>query len=288
MNFTKQLRHRIEYIGFLVLAAAIRALPLELASQWSGASWRFVAPRLRRHQRALNNLALAFPEKNPAEIQQVALGMWDNLGRTFAEFFHLDEIVKGDRIQMEPPELFETLRGLSGGVMCGLHMGNWEILSQAGLNIGWRPAGVYQKITNPFVDRYVNAIRAPFYPAGLMEKSPRAAKALLRHAREGGCVAFLADQRERRGVGAVFFGRSAPSTPFPALVARSVGAPLYVCSAKRLNGARFVVRVMQVAVPCTSDRDADVASATGGVQSAFEVMIREAPDQWMWAHRRWD
>ncbi|WP_158815074.1 lysophospholipid acyltransferase family protein [Methylocapsa sp. S129] len=288
MTRLKRLRHRVEYIALLALAAVIRALPLERASQWSGAGWRLVAPRLRRHQRALNNLALAFPEKSPAEIRQIALGMWENLGRTFAEFFHLDEIVKGDRIRMEPPELFESLRGLSGGVICGLHMGNWEILSQAGLNIGWRPAGVYQKITNPFVDHYINTIRAPLYPAGLMEKSPRAAKAMLRYAREGGCVAFLADQRDRRGVGAAFFGRSALSTPFPAFVARSVGAPLYVCRAKRLNGVRFSISVAQVTVPNTADRDADVAAATGGVQAAFESMVREAPEQWMWAHRRWD
>jgi KDO2-lipid IV(A) lauroyltransferase len=288
MTRVKRLRHRLEYIAFLALAAAIRTLPLELASRWSGAGWRLVAPRLRRHQRALSNLALAFPEKSKGEIQQIALGMWENLGRTFAEFFHLREIVDGDRIKMEPPELFEALRRLGGGVICGLHMGNWEILSQTGLNIGWRPAGVYQKISNPLVDRYVNGIRAPFYPSGLIEKSPAAARALLRHAREGGCVAFLADQRERRGLRVAFFGRPASSTVFPAMIARAVDAPLFVCRAMRLSGVRFSVTVAQVTVPRTTDRDADIAAATSGVQAAFEAMIRQAPEQWMWAHRRWD
>jgi Kdo2-lipid IVA lauroyltransferase/acyltransferase len=289
MNFTKQLRHAIEYIVFMALGFVIRALPLELASRWSGAGWRLFAPHFRRHQRALTNLALAFPEKSPAQIQQIALGMWDNLGRTFAEFFHIEEIVSGDRIQMDPPELFEALRAHVGGfVACSLHMGNWEIVSQAALRLGRRPAGVYQKITNPLVDRYVSAIRAPLYPGGLMQKSPRTARALLRYAREGGCVAFLADQRERRGIIAPFFGRPALSPSFPALVARSLDAPLFVCRAKRLDGVRFSLRVERLIVPQTADRDADVATATRAIQSAFELMIREAPDQWMWAHRRWD
>jgi KDO2-lipid IV(A) lauroyltransferase len=288
MTRVRRLRHRFEYIAFLALASAIRALPLERASRWSGAGWRLVAPRLRRHQRALSNLAQAFPEKKPAELQQIALGMWDNLGRTFAEFFHLREIVDGDRIQMEPPEVFEALRRLEGGVICGLHLGNWEVLSQAGLNVGWRPAGVYQKISNPLVDRYVNAIRAPFYPGGLMEKSSGAARAMMRHAREGGCVAFLADQRERRGLPVAFFGRSASSTAFPAMIARAVDAPLFVCCAMRGVGVRFTVNVTQVAVPRTADREADIAAATSAVQAAFEAMIRRAPEQWMWAHRRWD
>jgi KDO2-lipid IV(A) lauroyltransferase len=289
MTVAKNLRHRIEYIAFLAIAVAARALPVETASRWSGAGWRLVAPRLRRHKRALNNLALAFPEKTPAEIEQIALGMWDNLGRTFAEFFHIDQIVKGDRIQLETPEIFEALRERVGGVVvCSPHMGNWEIVAEGGARIGLRPAGVYQKITNPLVDRYVNAIRAPLYPGGLMEKSPRAARALLRHAREGGCVALMADQRERRGIAATFFGRLAPSTPFPAFVARSVNAPLYVVCASRLGGARFSVRLAEVAVPRTADREADIAAATRNLQSTFERMIRQAPDQWMWAHRRWD
>jgi KDO2-lipid IV(A) lauroyltransferase len=287
MKKTKRLRYKLEYFAFRALAAAVRALPLEFASHWSGRIWRLVAPHLGRHQRALNNLALAFPEKTPAEIEQIALGMWENLGRTFAEFFHIDRIFDSDRMQFESRELFEALHGEGRGVACGLHLGNWEILTQAGLRLGWRPAGVYQRIANPFVDRYVSAMRAPFYPGGLMQKSPRAAVSLLRYARQGGCVALLADQREGRGVPTPFFGKPAPSNPFPALVARSIDAPLYVFRAKRLNGVRFSVRIAQIPVPRTNDRDADVAAATRNLQSTFEGMIRDAPDQWMWAHRRW-
>ncbi|MGO8800675.1 MAG: lysophospholipid acyltransferase family protein [Roseiarcus sp.] len=288
MNPVKRLRHRIEYIGFLAIAGVIRALPLETASRWSGAGWRLVAPRLHRHRRALDNLALAFPEKSPAEIRRMALGMWDNLGRTFAEFFHLDEIVNSDRIQFEGPELFEAVRARGGAmVACGLHMANWEITSQAALRAGARPAGVYQKITNPLVDSYINSVRAPFYPGGLMEKSSHTARALLRYAREGGCAAFLADQREGRGVDAILFGRPAPSATFPAQIARAAKVPLYVCRAKRINGVHFSLRFEPVAVPHTADREADVAEATRAIQATFERMIREAPEQWMWAHRRW-
>jgi KDO2-lipid IV(A) lauroyltransferase len=289
MPFVKRLRHRIEYLVFLAFASLIRALPLETASRWSGAGWRLVAPWLHRHRRALNNLSLAFPEKSPAEIRAIAMGMWDNLGRTFAEFFHLDEIVNGGRIEFEPPELFEIMRQRPGGsVACSLHMANWEIVSQASRPLGWRPAGVYQKIANPFVDRYVSALRASLYPGGLWQKSPQVARNLLRYAREGGCAAILADLRDENGLPAPFFGRPAPSTSLPASIARSVGCPLYAFRVKRLNGARFSIRVEEVATPRTDDRNADIAAATLSLQATFEAMIREAPEQWMWAHRRWD
>ena len=288
MRFFKKLIYFIEYMGFLVVATLLRALSLKTAARWSGAVWRLIAPRLHRHKRALNNLSLAFPDKPPAEIEAIALAMWENLGRTFAEFFHLDEIAAG-RIVFEPPELYATIRRRRGAVVaCGLHMANWELITQACDASGLRPASVYRKIANPFVDRFVKAIRAPFYPGGLWEKSPHVARRLLRHARGGGCAAFLADQRDPRGIAALFFGRPARSASLPASLARSLGAPLYAARVKRLSDERFSIRAEQVEAPRTDDRDADVAATTRNLQATFEAMIREAPEQWMWAQHRWD
>jgi KDO2-lipid IV(A) lauroyltransferase len=289
MAVVKNFRHRLEYIAFLIIAAMARALPVDLASRWSGNCWRALAPRFHRHKRALKNLSLAFPEKSPAELEAIALGMWDNLGRVFAEFFHLDEIASGERIEIEPPEIFERLRARQGpSVVCSLHMGNWELGSQAPMRFGWRLAGVYQKVHNPFIDEWVRARRAPHYPGGLFEKSPATARALLRHARDGGCAAVLADLRDPRGFPAPFFGRPAPSTQFPALVARLNGVPITALRVKRLKDARFSIRVVELEVPRTDDRDADVAAGTVRLQAELEAMIREAPEQWMWANRRWE
>jgi KDO2-lipid IV(A) lauroyltransferase len=289
MAAVKTLRHRLEYIAFLIIAAMARALPVDLASRWSGKCWRVIAPRFHRHKRALSNLTLAFPEKTPAEIEAIALAMWDNLGRVFAEFFHLHEIAPSDRVQIEPSEIVERLRRRQGAsVVCSLHMGNWELGSQAPMRFGWRLASVYQKIHNPFIDEWVRAQRAPYFPGGLMEKSSATARILLRHVREGGCTAVLADLRDPRDFPALFFGRPAPSTQFPALVARLNGVPITVLRVKRLKDVQFSIRVVELEVPQTDDRDADIAAAAIRVQAVFEEMIREAPEQWMWANRRWE
>jgi Kdo2-lipid IVA lauroyltransferase/acyltransferase len=214
--------------------------------------------------------------------------MWENLGRNFAEFFHLDEIVGGERIRLEDSPEFARLRAAAPrAVVCGMHMGNWEIVVVAALRSGFKPAGVYQKITNPLVDRFVNARRAALYPGGLLEKSPRTAVQLMRIAKGGGCAAFLADQRETRGLSVPFFGRPAPSTPFPALVAETHDLPLFAFRVKREKGARFSIRTEPVALSRTGNRDADVAATTAALQATYEGFIREAPEQWMWAHRRW-
>ena len=288
MSLIARARLYAEYLVFRMVAALIMALPLDLAARLSGGGWRIVAPLLRRHRRALDNLAFAFPETSPAERERIARDMWDNLGRTFAELFHMRRIAREGRIALDPYDRFKAIAEAGPFVVCTLHMGNWEIASQAGLLFGLPIAGVFQRLTNPYVDAWLFKVRDPFYPGGLFDKSHATARALLRLAREGGYPAFVADLRESRGVATPFFGRPALSNPFPALIARTAGLPLYAARAMRLPGSRFTVRIERVEVPTTGDRHADVLAATAALHAQFEDFIREAPEQWMWAHRRWD
>ncbi len=281
-------RERIEFAAFWLVAVVMGALPLEAASAFSGWGWRMVAPWLPRHRRALDNLTAAYPDMSEEERRRIAGAMWDNLGRTFSEFFHIAEMLPQGRIEFERPEVFEAIARGGPFVVATLHMGNWEIMALAGKAYGVPLTGVYQELTNSLVEAYIYNMRAPLYLGGLHNKSPATARALLRRAREGGYPAFVADLREKRGVPTTFFGRTAMSNPFPALIARSAGIPLYAARVLRKPGARFRMRIEAVEIPQTEDRHADVLAATQGLQARFEDFVREAPEQWMWAHKRWD
>ena len=122
---------------------------------------------------------------------------------------------------------------------------------------------------------------------GLLPKSPTLTRRFLTLAREGAALGFLADQRENSGIPVPLFGMPAPSTTFPALLARSTGVPILMVRMRRLDGVRFVQSFEMLPMIATDDRKKDVAAITALVQSAFERYIRDAPEQWMWAHRRW-
>jgi KDO2-lipid IV(A) lauroyltransferase len=288
MTFSKDLRFRLEYAGFRIMQAVARSYPLEAASRHSGALWRLIAPRLYRHERALKNLALAFPGMKLEEREKLAADMWENLGRTFGESFHLERIVEEGRIRFEPEERFDEIARGGPFIVCGLHLGNWEIIAQAGKRMGAPLTGVYQRLSNPYVDAETHKLRAFLYEGGLLPKAPVTARALLRAAHQGGYPAFLADLRDDRGAKVPFFGHPARSNTFPALLARTTGLPLYAGAAFREPGVRFVIKIEKVPVPHTSDRAADAIAATAALQRQFEAFIREAPEQWMWAHRKWD
>ena len=287
MILSKPLRYRLEYIGFRAAQAAATALPLEAVSRTSGLAWRLIAPLLHRQERALGNLALAYPELSAAERERIAAGMWENLGRTFGESFHLKEIVAQKRVRFEPMEQLDDI--IRGGpcVVCGLHLGNWELVAYASKLMGARFTGVYQRLSNPLVDEETRKLRAFLYDGGLLPKTPVTARALMKTAKGGGYPAFLADLRDDNGAAVPFFGAPALSTVFPALLARKTGLPLYAGAAFREPKVRFVIRAAQVEIPHTDDHAADAIAGTAALQAQFEAFIRQAPEQWMWTHRKW-
>ena len=277
-----------EYLGFRVVAWLLSALPLETASNVTAALWQAVAPRLKRQRRALAHLALAFPEKSAEEREALARQMWGHLGRTFAEFFHIEQIFADGRIVMESSEKLKMLQDGGPYVVCAMHMGNWELLAGVSQRLARPTAGVYQPLTNRKVDAALFKLRAPLYPLGLFPRSPATLRKLMKIARDGGSIGFVSDLREGKGVAVPFFGRPAYSNTAPALIARTYGLKLYAARVIRKSGVRFTVRVEPVEVPVTDDRDADIAAATANIHGRFEAFLREAPGQWMWAHRRWD
>jgi KDO2-lipid IV(A) lauroyltransferase len=279
-------QHRLEYAGFRLIAGLFSALPLEQSSRFGGWLWRKIAPLDRRHQRALANLAQAYPDMTLTQREAIARDMWDNLGRVFAESFHLIEIVESGRVLIDEASI-KAMPADRRFVAAAIHQGNWE-LGAAVLRIsGGSAGGIYQRLKNPLVDDYVRCQRAPFYPGGLWPKQGAAGRRALRHLRGGGVLATMADLRDRDGLMVAFFGRPAPSSTFPALAARATGAPLLAVEVVRLPGVRFQVSLRNVAMPETPDRAADIEAATRALHEQFETSIRRHPEQWMWASRRW-
>lgn len=288
MPWWKKARYGVEYLAFRFVGLVFGTLPVETSSAFCGWLWRHIAPWNKRHARALDHLRQAFPEKSEAERETIARNMWENLGRVFAESFHLKRIADSDRIFIEP---YDQVKAASTSgkpvVVCAPHMGNWELVVLGLTRPGMRPTGIYKRIKNPFVDAYAFRHRTEFYPGGLLAKELSTPKRLMRIARDGGAVAFLADLRERGGLEVPFFGRPAASVAFPMLIARTYGASLYAGYLLREPKVRFRAYWEEIPVAQTADKQADIAAATAAVHAAFERFIRRAPEQWMWAHRRW-
>ena len=110
MTTLLDIQYRIEYVLLRLLVGFIRLMPLDTAANFSAFCWRNIAPRTRRHRRAMENLALAYPEKSDAERRKIALAMWDNLGRVMVETMQIDRVLADEeRLEFLNERMFAPL-----------------------------------------------------------------------------------------------------------------------------------------------------------------------------------
>ncbi|MEJ2118362.1 MAG: lipid A biosynthesis acyltransferase, partial [Alphaproteobacteria bacterium] len=69
MSILLNIRYLLEYVLLRGIIALVRVFPLDTGRELSAKTWRLLAPYGRRHKRALDNLAIAFPEKTLEERQ---------------------------------------------------------------------------------------------------------------------------------------------------------------------------------------------------------------------------
>src|SRR6516165_5328487 len=288
MPLLQNLRYRIEYLALRLLVALVRSVPIDVGVRLSGKAWRLLAPFDRRHGRALANLAIAFPEKTAEERAAIVLAMWENLGRVMAETMQLDRITADPtRIVIVDHAMFRRYRDKLGpAVGVTLHMGNWERAIWPFTLAGNNPAAVYRTVKNPYVDRYVREARKLLYPGGLLgrgrdrEEGQTTARRIMGFVRDGGRLGLVCDLHDRTGLPVPFFGKPAPSVTIPAMIARRLGARIWMARCLRVGQqSRFKIELKELKVPRSGNQADDVRWITAAMQRQFEDWIREAPEQ---------
>jgi len=297
----KDIQFRCEYLVLRLMVASVRSFGLERSVQISAGAWRRFAPIIakKRHKRALANLAVAFPELSEDERVDIAMAHWENLGRVMAETMQLDRILaEPDRVQVEDAHIFERYINKSGPIVgVSLHMGNWELAIWPMTLGGKKPGAVYRSVNNPYVDQYLRQQRAEIYPGGLFGRgkvegdhgdNQKTARLITDFVRRGGQLGMVCDLYDRTGIPVPFFGKDAKTQAIGAMIARRVGARVWMARCVRIgNESRFKIRLRELRVPRTSNQSADVREMMAEMQIHFEEWIREDPGQWMWSNRRW-
>jgi KDO2-lipid IV(A) lauroyltransferase len=296
MQALKDLRYRLEFWALRLIEALLRAVPLDLGVNVSAKAWRLLARFDHRHHRALDNLAIAFPHKTLSERKAIALAMWEHLGRVMAETMQIDRILaEPSRIEILNQNIHRRYKDKLGPALgVSLHMGNWELAIWPFTLAGNNPAAVYRTVKNPYVDRYVREARKALYPGGLLgkgrdrEEGQTTARRIMGFVRDGGRLGLVCDLHDRSGLPVPFFGKPAPSVTIPAMIARRLGARIWMARCLRVgNKSRFQIELKELKVPRSRNQADDVKWITAAMQRQFEAWIREAPEQWMWSNRRW-
>ena len=242
---------------------------------------------------ALHNLRCAFPEKDMAELIQIAKGAYRNIAIMAAEFFDMPSIAPHNVhkwVELEGREHYEAGIAQGKGLLYFVaHFGNWELMAFVTPLLIKPMYVIYRPLDNPALDNIIEYLRTMhgnvLIPKGGIGKRVRE---LLQ---ENQLIGVMSDQNvaHQEGVFVDFFGIPACTTTGLARIARHTGAavvPGYIFwdAALRKYRLRFEPAV---GVVHTDDEAADILENTARFTRVIEEHARRYPDQWLWVHRRW-
>lgn len=286
--------HRLEYAAAMSLMGLFRIIGIDRASALAGGFARFLGPKLRSiSKRAEDNLKLIFPEWEDEKIRKTVAKIWENLGRTAAEYAHLDKLrVVGERprIICEGGEkVIKVVQSHGRAVFVTGHFANWEVTGITAHELQLRFGIIYRALNNPLIDAMIIKKRGAVMTRRQIPKGMVGARPLIDLIKDRYSIAILSDQKLNvGGIPVPFMGHMAMTSPAAARLAVRFDLPVIPISSERLGGAFFRVMVQDpIAFEPQGDLHADVEALTIRINEALEREIRARPDQWLWLHRRW-
>lgn len=286
------LAHRAEFALALALGAFFRLIGVDAASFIAGKFTRLVGPLIAPIQhRGRVNLKIAFPDMNDADAARALRDVWENLGRTTAEFAHMDKFdPDGARVEIVGRERLEKIAGGDQpAIFVSGHFANWEVMSIALHAVGVDYGVIYRAANNPLVDALIIRMRARVMSRRQIPKGKRGGRDMIGALTEGASLAMLVDQKlNTGGVLSPFFGKEAMTAPAAARLALKYSAPVIPLEIERLKGAHFRVTAHEaIEFAPSGDIAADTQALTDRINLELEKLIRRRPGQWLWLHRRW-
>ena len=292
----KKFRSALEYHGARLIVAVLSALPLSTAA-WTGRRLGDLVRLLdgRHRRRALDQVKDRLGIEGGAARDFVRRN-FRHYGTNLAEFAHLGRMHADDiRRHVDFGDLEERIRGLlaegRGLIFITSHFGNWEWSNALARTLGVEGGSIARPLDNVRVNEFVRGIRER-NGLRILDKEGAIRKAL-RMLRNNQIVGILIDQDAgRNGMMSPFLGKPASTITIPVELAIRAGSPMLAVGLRRggsAAGRRFTVLTgpeVRRALP-----DADPAAETrrllDTLNADLEGIIKQAPEQWFWIHRRW-
>ncbi len=230
------------------------------------------------------NLALCFPDLDPAARRRLARRSLEHTGQLLAEtgmVFHWPE----DRwrkllMAEEGQELLEG-RGDRAVLILAPHFGNWEFLA---LYLGrYGVTALYDPPTLRQLEPLILEARSRT-GATLLPIDSRGLRRFYETLAQGGVTALLPDQVPARtaGVYAEFFGVPALTMSFVHRLLGRFDVDVLLAAAIRCRGG-FRVRFTALDERI---RDPDPVSSARAMNEAIEALVRVDPAQYQWEYKR--
>jgi KDO2-lipid IV(A) lauroyltransferase len=235
--------------------------------------------------RAVDNLAMIWPEMPEGRRQAVADQALDNVGRALIENYSATPFkARMARLLPQGPGLQALRDAHAAGqpvLLLTAHYGNYEAARACLLGQGLQVGALYRPMSNRYFNaHYIETLDSMGGPN--LPKGRSGLAGFLRHLRGGGIMALFFDLHAADGVPIRFLGKPARTALSAADLALRYDAPMIpIYATRRSNGLDFDV---VVEAPISRGTPLEMTEA---VTRSLEARILATPGQWFWIHRRW-
>jgi KDO2-lipid IV(A) lauroyltransferase len=290
-------RSGIHYLVYLLVRVAImvvQALSIEACQAGCRRLARLLADSLAIRGKVVDeNLRLAFPSSTQGERRRICRQMWEHLLLLAVEVAHAPRKIHDtnwrDYVRLKDArKLVRALLTDRPTIIVSAHFGNFELAGFVLGILGFPSYTVARTLDNPYLDRFISEFRGKSGQRILAKKGDYEKIEKILEGR--GVLAFLADQYAgAKGCWVDFFGVPASTHKAIALFSLHHDAPLVVGYARRLGAPlMYEFGIQSLADPRSeADEVRGIRELTQWYTRQLEQLIRQAPEQYWWVHRRW-
>lgn len=239
-----------------------------------------------RRGTAARNLELCFPEQSAEERARLLEENLRDSGVMLIEFalawMGSTRTIANIPVTIEGLEHLEAARIAKRGVLLvGAHFSHLELCARL-VSQRLRIAGMYREHEDAAFEWAIKCARLHYASAMFTKDQLRQT---VRWLKAGGTIWYAPDQdmRGKDVVFAPFFGVAASTITATHHLARLSGAEVIPFFHRRLDDGGYAIRLEQ---PLADFPSADAVHDTARINSCIERMVREAPTQYLWMHKR--
>lgn len=284
-----------QYIGYyltMALFLAVWILPKPLQVVLALIIYVLVAHVLRyRRKVIITNLTKSFPQKSRKDINRIARRYYRHLCYMIIEAVNLrfsphKSISRCMGVQN--PEVLQQLIDKNRNVLIILgHYGNWEYGCTKIAEFDIRTAAVYKKLSSAVFERFYMEMRSKTGVEPIEMRDTMRKMVEMRDSGRRFALLSVADQTPTRSqihYWLHFLNQDTGVFIGPERLARKFDMAVLYCEIKRLGFSRFDTRVTLI-----TDEPASCPEhfITDRFYQLLEESICEAPENWVWSHRRW-
>jgi len=297
MNYFSRTSAYIQYL-FIRLAGLIFALiPASKAYKFGAAIARSIYPAFtNRRKTAIDNIIKAGITEDTEKADGIARKSFGHLAGHIFEAMKVTQVINEnnwrDHVILSIPEssrhlIFNELD--QPMIILTGHIGVWE--AAASIIAFTRPIiAIARKMDNPFAERYLkeNHFRGEIT---IVDKNKGFTPAVIREwKKKAAAMTLVMDQHagKKTGIKVDFMGRAAGTHTSPARLHLRTGMPVIVGAV--IREAPFIYNFIcgdPIRFQSTDDKEKDVKDLLTLINQQLGDIIREHPEQYLWAHRRW-